>query len=421
MIKQIVNKTLVSTFIPSDWKISKLAALGKFSKGKGILKEQVIENGLPCVRYGEIYTTHNFIIKEFSSFISDEVAAESQEIKDGDILFAGSGETIEDIGKSVAYIGNEKAFAGGDVIILSTNKDIEPECLSYALETDFVRKQKRRFGQGQQVVHIYPSDLAKIKVLLPPLPEQKAIAQVLSTWDKAIETTQKLIDQKELRKKWLMQVLLTGEKRLNGYSEDWKQFTMNDVFKRITRKNIERNTNVVTISAQRGFIKQTDFFNKTVASETLDNYFLVVKGEFCYNKSYSNGYAWGATKRLKDFDKAVVTTLYICFGLKNENHFADFFEYFFEANLLDKGLTQIAHEGGRAHGLLNVTPDDFFSLKITIPAFEEQIAIAQVLSIADNEIKLFKNKLDKLKEQKKGLMQQLLTGKKRIKSINSNF
>src|SRR5690606_37721123 len=107
-------------------------------------------------------------------------------------------------------------------------------------------------------------------------------------------------------------------------------------------------------------VKQTDFFNKSVASEVLDNYYLVYNGEFCYNKSYSNGYPWGATKRLNNFDKAVVTTLYICFCIKdNTTTNSDFFEQYFEANLLDKGLTQIAHEGGRAHGLLNVTPSDF--------------------------------------------------------------
>jgi len=101
------------------------------------------------------------------------------------------------------------------------------------------------------------------------------------------------------------------------------------------------------------------------------------------------------------------------------NNFGDFFEQFFEANSLDKGLTKIAHEGGRAHGLLNVTPSDFFSLKIAIPSFEEQTAIAQVLQTADKEIQLLKAKTEKLREQKKGMMQVLLTGKKRLK-INTH-
>lgn len=188
------------------------------------------------------------------------------------------------------------------------------------------------------------------------------------------------------------------------------------MFDRVTRKNTEGNTTVITISAQRGFVRQTDFFNKNIASEITDNYFLVKKGEFCYNKSYSNGYPWGATKRLNDFDKAVVTTLYICFGVKNEMKTnAEFFEQFFSANYLDQGLTKIAHEGGRAHGLLNVTPSDFFSLKVTVPLYDEQTAIAYILQASDKEIQLLKTKTAKLREQKKGMMQVLLTGKIRLK------
>ena len=427
-IKSTIYKDSALGKIPVDWEVRTLGELGTFAKGKGILKEQVALVGLPCIRYGEIYTTYDFIIKDFKSFIGEDVSKESKEVKSGDILFAGSGETADEIGKAVAYIGNEKAYAGGDIIILSTKKEVYVECLSYALETDIAKKQKRVLGQGNSVVHIYPSDLVKIKILLPPLPEQKAIAHVLGLMDSAINTSNQLIAKKELRKKWLMQQLLAGKKRLpafsnstsgkNGIIADWREFSMSDIFKRLTRKNIENNTNVVTISAQRGFVRQEDFFNKLVASDIIDNYFLVEKGEFCYNKSYSNGYPWGATKRLTDFDKAVVTTLYICFALKdNQENSGDFFEHFFEANLLDRGLTKIAHEGGRAHGLLNVTPSDFFGLLIFIPPLEEQIAIAKVLQMADKEIQILKSKAEKLKEQKKGLMQVLLTGKKRLINI----
>jgi len=270
--------------------------------------------------------------------------------------------------------------------------------------------------QGAGRYKLTKDSLQKILCPIPSIKEQKAIVEILSTIDEVIAKNNQLIAQKELRKKWLMQNLLTGKKRLKGFRGEWKEVLLGGLFDRVTRKNSEVNTNVVTISAQRGFVRQTDFFNKAIASEIVDNYFLVHKGEFCYNKSYSNGYPWGATKRLNYFDKAVVTTLYICFGLKNPlKNSGDFFEQYFEANLLDRGLTKIAHEGGRAHGLLNVTPSDFFSLKITIPNFDEQTAIAQVLQAADKEIQLLKAKTEKLREQKKGMMQVLLTGKKRLK------
>lgn len=329
------------------------------------------------------------------------------------IGLAGQGKTRGTVAMNMVELCTNQSVAA-----ILPYKEFNEEYLYHNL--DFRYEELRQLstgdgGRGGLNLNIINS----VQIPLPPLPEQKAIAQVLSTADAAIHTTEKLIAQKELRKKWLMQQLLTGKKRLKGFSGEWKEKKLSDLFDRVTRKNTEGNTTVVTISAQRGFVRQTDFFNKNIASEITDNYFLVERGEFCYNKSYSNGYPWGATKRLNDFEKAVVTTLYICFGIKDANKTnPDFFEQYFNANLLDKGLTKIAHEGGRAHGLLNVTPSDFFSLKVTVPPYEEQTAIAQVLQAADKEISLLKAKAEKLREQKKGLMQVLLTGKVRIKIDN---
>jgi type I restriction enzyme S subunit len=307
-------------------------------------------------------------------------------------------------------------------VLKPKTKDISNEYLFNLIQTnDFIQAANVSSGSKMpradwDYIINFPFSIINSKI------EQKAIAQVLSTADAAIHTTEKLISLKILRKKWLMQQLLTGKKRLMGFEGEWKEMKLSDLFDKVTRKNIEGNTTVVTISAQRGFVRQTDFFNKNIASEITDNYFLVEKGEFCYNKSYSNGYPWGATKRLNDFEKAVVTTLYICFGVKDKKKTKpEYFEQFFGANHLDKGLTKIAHEGGRAHGLLNVTTSDFFSLNVTVPTYEEQTAIAQVLQVADREISLLKAKAGKLREQKKGLMQVLLTGKIRLNYDSSDF
>lgn len=260
------------------------------------------------------------------------------------------------------------------------------------------------------IPHIYFKDYWLAKIALPPLPEQTAIATILSTTDTAIQQTQEIIKKLETRNKGL------GQKLLQSKTREEKRLW--DIFERITRKNTENNTNVVTISAQRWFVKQTDFFNKAIASEVIDNYFLVEKWEFCYNKSYSNWYPMWATKRLNDFEKAVVTTLYICFKIKDTKKTSwDFFEHFFNANLLDKWLIQIAHEWWRAHWLLNVTPEDFFNLKFNIPDIEEQIKIASILDKATQQLNQYKQKLEKLQTLKKWLMQQLLTGKVRVKEF----
>lgn len=391
MENNIINtQAFNNTEIPSDWGIKKFEEFAKFFSGGTPLtsKPEYYSGNIPFIKSGEIY------FDKTEQYISEEglQSSSAKMVNIGDLLYALYGANSGEVAIS-------KINGAINQAILCIRNDIDSDTVFLY---NFLLSQKESIistylqgGQGNLSAEIIKS----LSIPLPPLPEQKAIAQVLSTADAAIHTTEKLIAQKELRKKWLMQQLLTGKKRLKGFGGEWREKKMSDLFDRVTRKNTEGNTTVVTISAQRGFVRQTDFFNKNIASEITDNYFLVEKGEFCYNKSYSNGYPWGATKRLNDFEKAVVTTLYICFGVKDtKKSNPEFFEQFFGANHLDKGLTKIAHEGGRAHGLLNVTPSDFFSLKVTVPLYEEQTAIAQVLQAADKEISLLKAKADKLRE-----------------------
>lgn len=273
-----------------------------------------------------------------------------------------------------------------------------------------------RIADTSSIPQINNKHIIPYKIAVPPLAEQRKIADVLGVWDEAIEKQARLIEKLALRKRALMQRLLSAKLRLPGFSSPWKKVKLGDICERVTRKNIEDNQNVMTISAQRGFVAQTDFFNKSVASETLESYYLVFRDEFCYNKSYSNGYPMGAIKRLSEAEKAVVTSLYICFNVKpGTDANIDYLSYYFDNGGLNRGLTKIANEGGRAHGLLNVTPKDFFGLSFEIPSLKEQTAIAEVLTAADREIELAKEKLERLRRQKRGLMQQLLTGKKRVK------
>lgn len=254
----------------------------------------------------------------------------------------------------------------------------------------------------------------------PPLPEQKKIAKIISTWDKAINTTEALIGNSKQQKKALMQQLLTGKKRLPNdthklFEEKWEEVELGDICRRVIEKNKMQSTNVVTISAKHGLIRQQEYFKKSVASEVLDNYFILRKGQFAYNKSYSNGYPMGAIKRLNRYEDAVVTSLYICFEvIKNSDSDIHFLEQYFESGILNRGLTKVAAEGGRAHGLLNVKPSDFMALKLMIPSYQEQQKIAAVLINADKKTVLLEKQLTDLKQEKKALMQQLLTGKRRV-------
>ncbi len=202
---------------------------------------------------------------------------------------------------------------------------------------------------------------------------------------------------------------------------DWEETRFKKMFSRLIRKNKEGNNNVLTISAQYGLISQSDFFNKTVASEDKSNYFLLHKGEYAYNKSYSNGYPYGALKRLEFYDKGIVSPLYICFSKTEENNCPDFYSQYFEAGLMNKEIKAFAQEGARNHGLLNIAVDDFFNSYLLNPPVVEQEKIAEILETQDNVIKLKEKLIEQKKQQKKYLMQQLLTGKKRLPGFTGGW
>ncbi len=202
---------------------------------------------------------------------------------------------------------------------------------------------------------------------------------------------------------------------------EWKETHLKKMFSRLFRKNKEKNDNVLTISAQYGLISQRDFFNKDIASEDKSNYFLLHKGEFAYNKSYSNGYPFGALKRLDMYDKGIVSPLYICFAATKENKCPDFYVHYFEAGKMNREIQAFAQEGARNHGLLNIAVDDFFNSNIVAPSMPEQEKIAEILSEQDKLITLKDKLIEEKKRQKKALMQQLLTGNKRLPGFSGEW
>lgn len=285
----------------------------------------------------------------------------------------------------------------------------------YFLSPDFQKSLEQK-ATGSTAKGIKGSVLHKMGIPLPPLPEQRRIAAVLGTWDRAIEQTTNLLKQLRIRHRGLMQRLLTGKVRLPGFDEEWKHVELGDLFERVSRRNAEGNTNVLTISAQQGLVSQGRYFNKNIASEVVTNYFLLHKGEFAYNKSYSAGYPMGVLKRLEQYEKGIVSPLYICFRLRdNAENYASFFVHFFEAGCLNQNISEIAQEGARNHGLLNVGVSDFFGVRLVVPStVDEQHAIARILDASLREIRQQEAKLDALREQKRGLMQCLLTGQVRV-------
>lgn len=212
MQQLLTGKTRLPGF-SGDWKTKRIRDLGQFLKGSGVSRETAQSGPLACVRYGEIYTTHNNFIREFQSWISEEVSKSAVRLEYGDLLFTGSGETKEEIGKCAAFLYEKEAYAGGDIVILRP-RGVDSLFLGYALNSPEVNRQKASLGQGDAVVHISAAALAQVSLSMPPLEEQAAIAAVLSDIDAEIEALERRRDKIHAIKQGMMQQLLTGRVRL---------------------------------------------------------------------------------------------------------------------------------------------------------------------------------------------------------------
>ncbi|MDE2688481.1 MAG: restriction endonuclease subunit S [Chloroflexota bacterium] len=212
MQRLLAGETRLPGFL-GEWETRRLGDLGKFAKGSDIARNDLSSDGFPCILYGELYTRYdNYIVNPISK-VSVDTAQAALPIGQGDLLFAGSGETIEDIGRCAAYLGSSTAYAGGDIIVLTPSEG-NSLYLSHLLNHGSVSEQKARMGHGATIAHINSSSLAHIEVWFPPIPEQHAIAAVLSDMDAEIAALQERRDKTIALKEGMMQELLTGNTRL---------------------------------------------------------------------------------------------------------------------------------------------------------------------------------------------------------------
>lgn len=205
-------------------------------------------------------------------------------------------------------------------------------------------------------------------------------------------------------------VLNVPHLRFPEFTDEWKESVLSDFVERVKRKNKNNLCKLpLTISAQYGLVDQISFFNKVIASENMSNYYLLHKGDFAYNKSYSSEYPWGAIKRLDCYEQGTLSSLYICF--KPYSHVSsDFLTHYFETSKWHQGISEIAVEGARNHGLLNVGIQDFFETRHCLPqSLLEQEKIAKFLNLIEERIATQNKIIEKLQSLIKGLSQQLLS------------
>lgn len=203
--------------------------------------------------------------------------------------------------------------------------------------------------------------------------------------------------------------------RFAEYTDEWHKYALSDFVTRITRRNKNNESSLpLTISAQYGLVDQITFFNKTVASVDLSGYYLLYNGDFAYNKSYSNDYAWGAVKRLDKYEKGCLSSLYFVFRPTDKVD-SDYLTHYFETSKWHKGISDIAGEGARNHGLLNMAVDDYFATKHYLPSLSEQKKIACFLNLITKRIEIQNKIISDLKVLKKELngflISRLIKGK----------
>ena len=386
--------------IPEDWEIVRLGDIGNFSKGAGISREDVQTGNIPAIRYGEIYTTHNYCIQIFYSYIDTVVAQHAKMLSYGDILFACSGETKEDIGKSVAYVNDIIAYAGGDIIVLSPDQSCyDSRFMGYATNAAYVVSQKSAKGQGDAVVHISKDSLAEIMLYVPQnKDEQQAIAEALSDIDGLIATLDKKIAKKRLIKQGAMQQLLTGKKRLPGYTGEWIEKKVKDIFK-VTRGYV-LSTNK-TVERPDGYYKYPVY-----SSQTQNNGIMGYYSEYLFD----NAITWttdGANAGEVNLRKGKFYCTNVCGVLINEEGYTN--------DCIASIINMVAKSHVSYIGNPKLMNNVMAEIDIRIPSsLDEQRAIATILSDMDKEITDLEAQRDKYRLLKSGMMQKLLTGQIRL-------
>ena len=390
---------------PEGWEVKLLGDIGYFSKGQGINRDNMHSGAIPCIRYGEIYTHHNNYIKKFYSHISIEVSKDSRKLRTGELLFAASGETKEDIGKCVAFIDNCEAYAGSDIIIFTPETDINSLFLGYYLNSEYVKHQKSSKGQGDAIVHILAHSLAEITILLPPLPEQLRIAEVLSDTDLYITTLERLIAKKEAVKQGVMQELLTGKRRLPGFKGEWVEKRLGEIAEVIMGQSPQSHSYNYNINGLPLIQGNTNIKDRKTVAEIYTTH--ITKIAHIGDIILTVRAPVGVTGRVM-FKCCIGRGVCAIKGNDFLYHTLIFIEPCWAK--LSKGST-----------FDSVTGQDINNIFIKIPpTLAEQTAIAEILSDMDAELSALKKKLEKIRLIKQGMMDALLMGKIRLPEDKPN-
>lgn len=370
--------------IPDKWYAKYIGEMAKIATGDSDTQDKKEDGKYP------------FFVRSQIIERSDHVSFDGQAI-----LTAGDGVGV---GKVFHLVEGKFALHQRVYRITHFDKEIDPVYLYEYFRLNFIR-QVVKFTAKTSVDSVRMEMIAKMAIPIPPLPEQKKIAQILSTWDNAISATERLLENSQQRKKALMQQLLTGKKRLPGFKGEWQWLSANEVFRTVSKKNNGDHEELLAVTQDQGVLPRSLLERRVVMPDgSTSGYKLVVPGNFIISlRSFQGGLEYSEHRGL-------VSPAYTVLEPTREINDAFYKQYY-------KSYDFIGHLAVAVIGIRDgkqISYGDFSFLKIPYPDVGEQQAIANVLTTADQEIDALQKRLGHLKLEKKALMQQLLTGKRRV-------
>lgn len=408
---QIFNKTISwkHRVFPANWELVTFNHIIKEARLGGNYKNSDDVTPTPVIKMGNI--ERGVISVEKLQYLSeDEVFNEEDVLKNGDLLF-NTRNTLELVGK-VAIWREEMPFAVYNSNLLRLKFDdhfvFSNFYMNYLFNSHYVLSQLKGFATGTtSVAAIYSRDLNKLKLPLPPLPEQQKIAEILSTWDEAIAQTKALIGQLKLRNKGLAQRLLTGKKRLKGFGGEWREVRLGKILKFTKEKAKTDDKFPVYSSSKIGLIKQSDYYggSNRITQRDIAGFNVIEPGYITYRSRSDDGIF---TFNQNKFNQTGVVSKYYPVFIATES----------STSFLVDFLNHHSHHIGRfavGTSQLVLGERDLKNILLKVPPREEQVAISELLNSAQTELRMLEEKLSVTEMQKKGLMQKLLTGEVRVK------
>lgn len=388
--------------VPAGWENQELGLIAKVVDCKHRTPVYV-ENGIPLVSPGTIKWGPLDLVIPNKRVSEEEYKSlmDHCDVEINDLVLSRN----QSVGV-VSYVSCNNPFVLGQDTVLIKPKDVNKKFLFFKFQSKDTQKEITKLAGGSTFSRINLSDIRKLRFSFPPLPEQTKIAQILSTWDKAITTTEQLIGNSQQQKKSLMQSLLTGKRRVPKFNDAWLWVKANELFETRTQRNNSELEELLSVTQDRGVLPRSLLERRVVMPEgTTLGYKLVEAGDFIISlRSFQGGLEYSNYRGL-------VSPAYTV--LKPINTISsDFYRHYF------KSYDFIGHLAVAVIGIRDgkqISYSDFSFLKLPFPPLPEQQKIAAVLTAADNEIELLQKKLAFLKQEKAALMQQLLTGKRRVK------